>query len=722
MKRINNMNVVKKTVSKQFPLTSTLMRDAFLGWLCTTGNAKQYSPEAILSCLDTISEYALQKKICSVSLWEYGKFNIFKSVYNKLLETKLLRVNSRHTYQVFIVAGQLYLKFLKRQPVSHNEDPSYFAVEGNKADSFAVDEISLQNAIDLEAVIAWLLTQPDADGTLYLEENVVRQYMSVLSSAPSKLLSMTLKNRNVFACRTAIELKIIWEAFKTAPNYNEINASTSGAFSVGMRCLLRYLEYYSNDRENQVSVSAKTEIDPKVIEKTSQVLSLHFANGFRIDSPIELGRFRSFTVKDLSEEITLSDEELRRYISACGTTCDGKVYAVSNETKEQIKEIAEDYFTDGAQAIFFSEFYSKNENWLFRSSIVSEDMLVGILRRLFPKLLFTQTYFGYTDASVFAAIESELLRVWGDDVLLTYEQLAKRLQYISLDRIKNALNQNRNFIWSRVGTFSHISRIDISESEREAIREVAVRECHARGYASIIGFPFNEIRDRNCELSITAIHDAVYRICLSDKFDKKGKIVTRKGDAIDAPTIMKEYCRTIDKCSLHDLFSFEKELTDKINRRIPMEAGNAVLVRIDKDTYVADKYVSFNVDVIDEAIDLFVMGEYLPLKSFTTFGVFPDCGQKWNLFLLESYCRRFSRKFRFDTPSVNSRNAGAVIRKSCGLDYTEIMADAVSKANIAQKGSAIDKFLYENGYTGRRSPGKTGEIIDKAKAIREGRN
>jgi hypothetical protein len=211
----------------------------------------------------------------------------------------------------------------------------------------------------------------------------------------------------------------------------------------------------------------------------------------------------------------------------------------------------------------------------------------------------------------------------------------------------------------------------------------------------------------------------VYRICLSDKFDKKGKIITRKGDVLDALTIIKEYCRSIDKCSLDDLLNFEKELTGEVHRRTPMEAGYNILVRIDKDTYVADRYVHFNVNMIDEAIELFVKGDYLPLKSFTTFGAFPDCGQEWNLFLLESYCRRFSHKFRFDTPSVNSRNAGAVIRRSCKLNYTEIMTDAVTNADIPLQDTVVGKFLCENGYTSRSTIAALGEIINRSKAIRK---
>jgi len=460
-------------------------------------------------------------------------------------------------------------------------------------------------------------------------------------------------------------------------------------------------------------------LDPEVIDKLTAVLSAHFANGYRLNSPIELARFRSFAEKDFGEEIVLSHEELKRYISACGTTYDGKVYAVSAETKERIKELVDEYLSDGAQAIFFAEFYAKNEDWLFESSVVSEDMLTDILRRLFPKLSFTRTYFGYTVDSVSIALEGEILRVWGDDVVLTYGQLAERLRYIPFERIKSILSQNSDFIWSSEETFSHVRRIKITDEEQQAIREAAMWECNARGYALIKDLLLSEIEERNYELSITAVHNAVYRICLSDKFDKKGKIVAPKGVVFDALTIMKKYCQTIDKCSLDDLLTYEKELTGEVHRWIPMEAGNTVLVRIDKDTYVAGKYVHFNADIIDEAIRLFVKGDYLPLKSFTTFGAFPDCGQTWNLFLLESYCRRFSRKFRFDTLSVNSRNAGAIIRKSYDLDYTEIMTDAVARADVPLKDTAVGKFLYESGFTGRSTTARVNEIIDKAKAMRE---
>ncbi|MDR2869874.1 MAG: hypothetical protein LBV04_05455, partial [Deferribacteraceae bacterium] len=570
------------------------MREAFDAWLINE-NIKEYSSEAVIACMDKVSEYALAKKILRCSLWDVKTYDLFKSIYKKLRETMLLRISDKNMYSTFLVAGQLYLKFLKEKPLVRKNT-------------------TVKERIDVQA----------------------NDFITPL----------------------------------TYPHSSEVK----------------------------------------------HILLTHFSNGYLLSSPIEMTRFRSFVVKDFGEELTFSDDELKKYIVACGTTYEGKVYVVPAEIKEKIKTFADNYFANGAQAIFYAEFYAKNESWLFDGNIVSEDMLKDILRQLFPHLLFTQTYFGNTNDTVFSTLENEILRVWGDETLHTYDELAKQLIYVPTYRIAQTLSQGHNFIWSSKETFSHIRYIDITNKEQEIIRDVATHKCNDHGYASVTDLPCTEIKERNHELSTTAIHNAVYLICLSDKFDKKGKIIIRKGDNLDVLTIIEEYCRTIDKCSLGDLLNLERELTGEVHRWAPMGAGNAILVRIDKDTYVADKYINFDTNMTDKAIELFVGGEYLPLQSFTTFGAFPNCGHVWNLFLLESYCRRFSQKFRFDVPAVNSRNAGVVIRKSCDMSYVDIMADAITKSNIQLEKLAIGRFLYEKGYTGKSTTSKIEEIISKARS------
>jgi hypothetical protein len=811
----------EKNTKDSTTTSSTRIKESFFAWL-SNGRAKKYAPAVLVNCFDIISDYALRKKICKDDLWSLSQHSVFQPIYNRILNDKLLRITNRNTYKVFLTAGQLYLKFLKEKPwtrkATTTEDVARAIVEKGKYESL--------KPINSDDVIAWLVTQPNTNGTLYLE-NVARSYISALRSAPQKL-SLTLENRDVFSCSMVAELDALWDTFRSASNYKTVNSVTSGSLSAGLAVYRRYLEHQPNLTENinsgnlvsfpqpkisseatdsfaatvmddeylyglrdefrnyirqqhpewadstvdmhesdayflknndvgislteealaneealfvardkirdylrdvnkvgnpengangyirtlrmfkeflsrhpvPVTTFSKDNFDIALIEKVTEVISTYFTNGLRLNSPIELARFGTFYANNFGKEISLPDEELKKYIVACGTTFGSKVYSVSIPTKERLRELAEEYFADGAQTIFYAEFYAKNENWLFDASVISEDMLVGILHELFPKLYFTQTYFGYTNESVFNVLESEILRVWGNDVLLTYEQLAERLHYTPIERIKYALGQIADFIWNNTGEFTHVSKVDITEEESTKIALFAEMEIRVHKYVSIAYIPLGEIPENNYELSVTAVHNAVFHICLSRDYEKHGKIITRKGDGIDAKYIMEEHCRTLDRCTLDDLLEFENDLTGECHRWIPMEVGYTVMVRTDENAFVAEKYIDFDKGAIDKAVDQFMNGgEYIPLRAVTTFALFPHCGQPWNLFLLESYCRRFSENFRFEALSVNSTNAGVIVRKHSRLTYPDIITDAVAKSALyllpigTQTPQVVDRFL-----------------------------
>jgi hypothetical protein len=461
-------------------------------------------------------------------------------------------------------------------------------------------------------------------------------------------------------------------------------------------------------------------------ERTALLIALEekYGNGFKLDSGIDLSRLRRFALEFGGVELTLSDDELTEAVKACGTIYNGKVYTVSKETKERIKGLVDDYFADGATVIFYEEFYAKNEPELFKASVVSAEMLTDILLGLFPKLKFTQTYFGYANDNVYSVLEREILRIWGDDVLLNYGQIAERLRYIPIERVKNALGQNGDFVHNSTEVFTHVSRVYLPEEERTKIRQAAERECNTHRYVSVKDLPLDNTAADNSELSNTAIYNAVYQICLADEYAKSGKIITRRGDfdCMDALTIMRKYCRSLDSVSLDDLLAFEVDLTGERRRRISMQAGYDVLVRVNADMFFAEHHVHFDVAETDRAIEHFMNGGYVPLSAVTTFVMFPYCGQAWNFFLLESYCRRFSDMFRYDTPYVNNKNAGCIVRKNLRMTYDEIMADAVAKSCTPLNENAVADFLFNSGYRGSRKKPKLAEIIKRAKKLRERRN
>jgi hypothetical protein len=749
------MQVIHNAESKQ----------AFFDWL-STGNANKNSPSKVVSFIERISEYAINKKICYTDFWCITQPSDFEHIYTKILDAIQLNTLDRSTYKTFIVMGQLYLKFLEEKlfsnvgddadgegihisvtPLSESTDKQEFLKSEKPFDKQAWRDINT------DALIAWLTTQPNANGTLYLER-VVRQYIWALQYAPAKLDLATVVNRNVFSCRTIEELNFLWEEFKSAPNYKDVNRKTSGAFSAALSCLSRYLEYLRHcdvglegvsfnfvpqnvpsersaerlinggNADTPALTSTGSVFENEVLTAVSHVLSAHFPNGFRANSPIELMRFRSYAADDSTDSIPLVDEDLKKAISFCGTLFEGKVYVVGKETESRLKEEIDAEVVSGAEIIYYSNFYARHESWLFAGRVVSEVMLKDMLKTLYPAYTYKASYFSTkinigTELSI---IKSEILRVWNGDTLLCYDQISGRLPYIPLDKIKLVFAQNGDFIWNSTEVYTQIGMIDISDEERADIEDYVANACRTAGFASMSDVPLSAIEEHNNELSLTAIHNAVFAIVLLGKYEKRGKILTRKGDTLDALILMKDHCRSIDKCTLQELLHYEQNLTGDAYPWIALEAGYAVLVRIAEDAFVAEKYVYFDVDEVDATLGLFVTGQYLPLKSVTTFATFPHCGQFWNLFLLESYCRRFSSRFRFEGLTMNSRNAGAIVRKSCGVAYTEIMADAVAASGVELKKTDVVEFLYNHGYIGRRFYAKAGELIEQAITLRERRD
>ena len=729
MATTNNPNNGSKSVTGLVSSMSVSMRESFISWL-SIGNAKEYSLQATIACLDRISEYVISKKI-SCSIWEISKPSVFQPVYRKVLEAKLLRIIEKNTHKMFISVGQLYLKFLKEDIQKQKVFNQRIIVDAGNNMTTATVSRDARNITNRNLECSF--TYPGS-GKTYAHKNVAEQNAIRAGLQITDVYQVNKPATAFTNITTNSNLEYSFTYPGAAKTYAHKNIAVQNAISTGLQVAdvfqvnepatafvgLSQTVNASKLPDSDASRAEAESISSGEIEAAIElVLKKRYSNGFRLGSFIETERLRKFVSDHVSDAITLTDEELEAFVKACGTVFKGKTYIVSPKTELSIRELAEKYFASGATAIFFTEFFAKHEEWLIGVSVVSAEMLEELLRQMFPHLTFTAAYFGKTDKPVPDVLESELMRIWGDDVLLTYDALAERLKYIPVSRIRLALGQNVDFVWNSTSEFTHISKVDIKQEEKTLIIGFAEKEIGIHGYVSIADFPLDEIAERNYLLSKTAVHNAVFLVCLSDVYEQHGKIIAQKGGGIDAKQILDEYCRSLDRCTLGDLLDFERELTGESHRWLPMQAGYDIMVRVDRDTFLAERFLDFDCRAIDNAIEYFLGGyEYIPLRHITTFAPFPHCGQIWTLFLLESYCRRHSECFRFDVLSVNSTNAGAIVRKHSKLSYHDIIVDAVAKSDVILNAAAVLDFLVENGYTSRRRYSAIDKLIIQATALR----
>jgi hypothetical protein len=451
------------------------------------------------------------------------------------------------------------------------------------------------------------------------------------------------------------------------------------------------------------------------------VLEAHFQNGFRIDSIIELARFRCFAAEDNTKGIPADDNALKEAIKASGSIHEGKVFVIRQTTNKAVKDLISSILKGGTGVIYYKSFFEKHREMLINGGISSEDLLRGFIKEMFPSLFcrknrVTTKYI----SSEKMAIKNEIIRVKGNDEVFTQKILEEKLPYIPCKRIKHVLTISPEFIRTHKGEYIYISTINLSETDIQDINNYVVKNYREKRWATLSGYNFDAILEHNSDITKQAIITFFSNYHLKKGYKQNGKVITRMKDNFNSYDILEEYCRKAERCSLKELFAFGREITGEIHCLNALKAAYAVLVRTDKKSFVADKYVYFNIPNIDKAIDTFVSLEYLPIKAITTFAGFPFCGEAWNLYLLESYCLKFSKTYKYECLVPNSKHAGVIVKRKTALKYEEILVDAVAKSGITLKDETVIDFLSNNGYTASRSYAKINELIIRAKAIRKG--
>ena len=442
-----------------------------------------------------------------------------------------------------------------------------------------------------------------------------------------------------------------------------------------------------------------------------QLLRRHYPNGFRIDSRIEMEKLRMRWREDHDgEELRASDAEIRAQIDACTVRAGVMVHLVAQDVMDWLKYIVAVYL-GRSQVIFYEAFYARHREYLVGAHILNEEILRVCLRRLFPALTFEEKYFGRRQGPIAAVVHDEILTVWGEAVCRTYDELEEML-YIPRDTLKQVLGQNGEFLWVMEETYTHISRVVLSEEVKARLQECAASLSAERPFWNIRELPIEDVLAENDALETgtnSALYDAVYVLCLAEDYEKKGGTVTRKGQSDDGGKMalkmsalarVREFCKEQDTCTLKEINAFAKQLTK--NSVTGLRAAFKIMIRVDAKLFVSDAHVNFDIAGTDAALAEIVTGDYLALRDIVTFAAFPACGQAWNLFLLESYCRRFSRMFRFDAPQYNNRNVGAVIRRSADIrTYDDLLADVVLHADIPMDCATVGQYLCDHGYVGK---------------------
>lgn len=449
-----------------------------------------------------------------------------------------------------------------------------------------------------------------------------------------------------------------------------------------------------------------------------QLIARKFIYGFRINSVIDMMKLRDYANDDgimLYED----DEYLRRVIKENGLLVNGKVFIRSEDSRKELCALIDGIFANGNAIIYYKSLLDNHRSLMEDIHITSEQVLREALFEVMPDCAFSKNYFSNQKKTTEEiAVSREILRVWDDKITKYVDEISEKLLYIPEDKVRFYLAADINFVWVSEGVYTSINKLIMSEVEVEELLNFAEEQIERRGFTSLSDLPLGYALEENYELPELAVRMAAYNKYLSSKYYLKGKIITKDTDEFDAVSIMKRICMEKEEYTLEEAMEDVGNLIGINDRRIAYLALYDVMVRVDEQRFVSDKCVDFDVEAIDKVIDSFVDG-FAAIKEITTFALFPICGQPWTHYLLESYCYKYSKKYRYRMNVYNGRNAGAVVESNIDWDYNELLAQAVVRAKIELEPDVVGKYLCETGYMARSKFNMLSEITKRAQQIRE---
>ena len=431
-----------------------------------------------------------------------------------------------------------------------------------------------------------------------------------------------------------------------------------------------------------------------VIEKVIDIIRENFPNGIRNDY-IDTNKILRLYSSNRADEI-ISREFVTAVIHANGIELSGRFYFLTdNDTKNLIKRFGE--ILERYTIIYYSAFYKRYSDIFSRMNIFSPEVLKKILQANDSRHYY---FDDFCSANKMVRLEYEVARFFaGTNKSLSIEDLQENLPFVPSEKILSALSDTKKYLSTPTGKFFSVAKIQFDEEEICAAKKKIFFHIGKKGCAEPADYDLTSNFALNPEVASKDLLNVIHEKYFADAFAKRGKTffgrnATQSNVKQDSyeDKLMSLLTRQ-DETDLDTLLS-AGDMTTVLSNALK------ITVRVSEKIFVKASRIKFDIDEIDAALTPFVQEKIIPLKAVTSFSDFPPVeGYSWNLFLLESFLRRYSRKYRFMTQCVGNANIGAIYPRSMKFnDYFEVQLAAVVNAKVPLEKVAVRNFLSEQGY------------------------
>ena len=472
----------------------------------------------------------------------------------------------------------------------------------------------------------------------------------------------------------------------------------------------RSLKNERHARSEQVSGDLSG-IDPRELAQIKSVFVQFFPNGIRTSSVIDQNKFRRYYEQIAGVPLGESFE-FGRVLPIVGIVQDDKVFPLP-ETDDSALKVVQEIVATGQDLLYYDEVYAKHSERLDRVGVHSGALLRAMLQKTAPG--------AYCYGKDCLSTDSELTlpgliekHFTSEQVQATYEEAAAWLSYVPVSKIRDWVGWDKRF--QRMGDhFALTDRLLLDDEECMKMVRVVEDRVARDGYASKWCVELPRSVQMNADCSENIVNELFFDRYLAQAYDKNGLIITRKGVALDIVKVCLKFCEGKQRVGKDELVAFAHELG--AGRAVALGTASSIMVRANDEEFVARDQIAFDVDGIDKVLGSIIGEGFMPLSQFSGYVLLPGIpGFTWNAYLLGSFCRRFSRKFKLMDGQVDGYErdgiVGAIVSQSSGItDYVQLMVGAVRRANVELTSEAVGDYLFENKYVLRRR-GMVEEVMD----------
>ncbi len=452
-------------------------------------------------------------------------------------------------------------------------------------------------------------------------------------------------------------------------------------------------------------------IPEKKKKQLALILSGNFPYGFRVGSMIDRNRFRACYVSKFGSELEQSDEEIIKMISSVGMMRENRVFSMEcletqdKLTAQVVKDIVE-VFNQGGKSVYFSELFKK---YLFALTSQLKIYSIEVFRSVLLEKLGGR--YSFNEKCVYVGSENEVFQeinefIRSSSVPVTCKEIHEVLWYIPVKVISEYLKSARpkEFITAGKDRYFCSVNLPVMPEELEQIQDIISSQLEVKAYISvdelreiiIDGFPSISMSIEN--FTNRAFYNSL-SFLLKDKFLFNRSLISNRVDYLDCRDLVKKFCNAYDELTLEKLKDFFKAELHK--DKIQWNAVFDVMLRVSKNRFVQRKYVSFDITELDRAIGN-VLGnrDYMSLQELNMLMIYPNDGNSWNKYLLESYSAGFSWNFELIHLDYYEDDClGAVVRKNSGIkDFQMLITRALTDFDAWQTRNDVVEFLVSEGY------------------------